>query len=123
MISLFIISVTFALIPIKFSFFRTNIKLIGIANSFSAGIFRSVGLVHLLPESTEKLNNCTKSTFPFSWFIEKILFVKEDIDERKEQSDIGSDSRQISEYLHSFKDNETDKNEENFKNLFSKNGN
>ena len=63
MISLFIISVTFALIPIKFSFFRTNIKLIGIANSFSAGIFISVGLVHLLPESTEKLNNCTKSTF------------------------------------------------------------
>ena len=133
MISLFIISVTFALIPIKFSFFRTNIKLIGIANSFSAGIFISVGLVHLLPESTEKLNNCTKSTFPFSFFIailgyslilfiEKILFVKEDIDERKEQSDIGSDSRQISEYLHSFKDNETDKNEENFKNLFSKNG-
>ena len=48
--------------------------------------------------------------------------MKEDIDERKEQSDIGSDSRQISEYLHSFKDNETDKNEENFKNLFSKNG-
>ena len=100
MISLFIISVTFALIPIKFSFFRTNIKLIGIANSFSAGIFISVGLVHLLPESTEKLNNCTKSTFPFSFFI----------------------ARQISEYLHSFKDNETDKNEENFKNLFSKNG-
>ena len=133
MISLFIISVTFALIPIKFSFFRTNIKLIGIANSFSAGIFISVGLVHLLPESTEKLNNCTKSTFPFSFFIaifgyslilfiEKIPFVKEDIDERKEQSDIGSDSRQISEYLHLFKDNETDKNEENFKNLFSKNG-
>ena len=48
--------------------------------------------------------------------------MEEDIDERKEQSDIGSDSRQISEYLHSFKDNETDKNEENFKNLFSKNG-
>ena len=133
LISLFIISVTFALIPIKFSFFKTNMKLIGIANSFSAGIFISVGLVHLLPESTEKLNNFTKSSFPFSFFIsilgyslilfiEKILFVKEDIDERKEQSDIGSDSRQISEYLHSFKDIETDKNEENFKNLFSKNG-
>lgn len=46
--------------------------------------------------------------------------MKEDIDERKEQSDIGSDSRQISEYLHSFKDNETDKNEENFKIYFQK---
>lgn len=128
---LFIISVTFALIPIKLSFFKTNMKMIGISNSFSAGIFISVGLVHLLPESTEKFNEITNCTFPFSFFItilgyslilfiEKIVFMKEDIDERKEQSDIGSDSRQISEYLYSFKDNETDKNEENFKNIFSK---
>ena len=34
-----------------------NIKIIGIANAFSGGIFLSVGLLHLLPESTETFNN------------------------------------------------------------------
>lgn len=35
------------------SYFTTNYKLIGIANSFSGGIFLCVALLHLLPESAE----------------------------------------------------------------------
>jgi len=35
------------------SYFTTNYKIIGIANAFSGGIFLSVALLHLLPESTE----------------------------------------------------------------------
>ena len=35
------------------SYFTNNYKLIGIANSFSGGIFLCVALLHLLPESTE----------------------------------------------------------------------
>jgi zinc transporter 1/2/3 len=35
------------------SYFTTSFKLIGIANSFSGGIFLCVALLHLLPESAE----------------------------------------------------------------------
>lgn len=148
LIVLFSISLCFALIPIKISSFKTNLKLIGIANAFSAGIFLSVGLIHLLPESIEKFNEITNSSFPYSFFvailgyslilfIEKVLFVQEEneLDEQERKNEdasegdlvlamsIKSDSQRISDYLHSFKENEGDKNEENFKTLFSKNGN
>ena len=146
LIIVFAISLTFALIPLKLSYFKSNLKIIGIANAFSAGIFLSVALVHLLPESTEKFNEITGSNFPFSFFItilgyslilfiEKILFVQEgDLDDPEHKNEEGSegdlvlnmsvksDSQQISYYLHSFKENEADKNEENFKYFFSKTG-
>jgi zinc transporter 1/2/3 len=35
------------------TYFTTNFKFIGIANAFSGGIFLSVALLHLLPESAE----------------------------------------------------------------------
>lgn len=146
LIILFAVALTFALIPLKLSYFKTNLKLIGVANAFSAGIFLSVALVHLLPESTERFNDISGSNFPLSFFItilgyslilfiEKILFTQEeDLDDPEHKNEEGSegdlvlnmsvksDSQHISDYLHSFKENEGDKNEETFKYFFSKTG-
>lgn len=102
----------------------------------------------MLPESTELFNKLTKNTFPYSFFIailgyslilfvEKVLFAQDDdLDDNNEivKSDSDSDAEfvlnissqkdiqsqdNLSLYLHSFKENETDKNEEHFKHFFS----
>jgi len=38
------------LIPVKFKSFSESPKILGIANTFSAGIFIAIALIHIMPE-------------------------------------------------------------------------
>ena len=38
------------LIPVKFKSFQESPKLLGVANSFSGGLFLAIALVHIMPE-------------------------------------------------------------------------
>lgn len=51
---------------------RENPKILGIANSFAAGVFIAVALVHILPEEAEMwadMNPDTDPLFPLPYFL------------------------------------------------------
>ena len=77
------ISFGFGVIPYYVTSFRTNSKILGLANSFSGGLFLGIALFHILPESAEILKNL--SYLPIAYilsfisyaiilFVEKIAF-------------------------------------------------
>lgn len=87
---IFCMSFTVGILPIKIKSLKENVKWMGIANSFAAGVFLTIGFTELLPEAAETFENYAKENntgndYPISYyvaigafcfilFIEKIAF-------------------------------------------------
>jgi len=136
----------FGCIPFFSSSFRASVKLMGLSQAFSAGLFVAIALIHLLPEAAEGFtdyfadNNASDSvkkipityilvffSFTLILFIEKVAFDShsiiehdhgdsEDV-EKKSKKSKKSGSRQGDET-----DNEDEDEEEVIKNLVSSKG-
>ena len=63
-VSILIISFLFAALPVLWKRFRNSDLLLGLANSFSGGLFLSVGIMHILPESAAEFQD----GFPWPFF-------------------------------------------------------
>ena len=50
---IFILTFGFAILPIVWKKFRSSEAVLGMANSFSGGLFLAAGVVHILPECAE----------------------------------------------------------------------
>lgn len=72
-------------IPLISRRFKNNAPWNSLANAFSGGVFLAIGLMHLLPESSESFSEATGSSFPygpllaicsftFVMYIEKVAF-------------------------------------------------
>ncbi|CAD8074773.1 unnamed protein product [Paramecium primaurelia] len=97
MLMLFLIILFTGNLPYKSKTFRENKPLLSISQAFSGGLFLSVALLHLLPESQEKyeqsLNfdqNSEKEIFPFPFLITilsfaLILFIEKIVTNHKHQ--------------------------------------
>lgn len=59
-LSIFVETAIFVLFPILNAKFKGNLTLMGLANSFSAGLFLAAGLFHILPDSVEVFEKATK---------------------------------------------------------------
>jgi zinc transporter 1/2/3 len=59
------------MLPVKVDAIRTSAKWSGIANSFAGGIFLSLALLHLMPESAELMNAACggECAYPFAYLI------------------------------------------------------
>ena len=49
----FAVTVAAGLAPMKIKSFNSNPKLLGIANSFSGGVFLAIAFCHILPETAD----------------------------------------------------------------------
>ena len=47
---------------------------IGIANMFSAGVFLGGGMIHLLPEANEKMNDAVDTSYPIAFVLSIVGF-------------------------------------------------
>ena len=83
LIFLLAMAICFSFMPYFISSCRKNNKFLSLSNSFSAGIFLSMGLIHILPESAEMLKELTDIplayilcflSYALILFIEKIPF-------------------------------------------------
>ena len=62
---------------------KENVKIMGISNSFAAGVFLAIGITHLLPESHEtfqdyfnkKHEKTEDKFFPYPFFICVLRFI------------------------------------------------
>jgi len=61
---IFLITLTFALLPVLWKKFRSSEAILGMANSFSGGLFLAAGVVHILPETAEPFKD--KFPLPFA---------------------------------------------------------
>lgn len=52
----FILTLIVGILPVLSKSFQSSPKWTGIANAFAGGIFLGVGLLHLLPEADEVIN-------------------------------------------------------------------
>lgn len=52
-VSIFVVSITFATIPLVSKAFQKSKVIVDIANSFAGGLFIALGLAHILPDSIE----------------------------------------------------------------------
>ena len=77
------VTISFSFMPNFIISCKKNNKFLSLSNSFSAGLFLSIGLIHILPECSEKLKNF--SDIPLAYiicflsytlilFIEKVAF-------------------------------------------------
>lgn len=82
-IVVFIISYAVAIFPILNKKFRSSPVILGLANSFSGGLFLAAGLVHILPEAAENANDyftklnkgkVVKDVFPWVFFAATLSF-------------------------------------------------
>lgn len=73
----------FGVMPYFIERCRKSTKFLGLANSFSGGLFLGIGLFHILPESSELLKELTEAPISFFCaflsyalilFVEKVLF-------------------------------------------------
>lgn len=55
-IALWLSMLVFGLLPLYWSSFKTNARLISLSNCFCGGLFIAIGLVHILPEAHEALD-------------------------------------------------------------------
>ena len=61
------ITICFSFMPYFINSCKKSNKFLSLSNSFSAGLFLSIGLIHILPESSEMLKNV--SDIPLSYII------------------------------------------------------
>ena len=80
---LFILSFGFGILPYCITSCKTNSKILGLANSFSGGLFLGIGLFHILPEAAEILEDLSDlpvahiiafASYAVILFVEKIAF-------------------------------------------------
>lgn len=84
---IFVMSMVFSSYPLLSKKFRSSQLLLGLANSFSGGLFLAAGLFHILPESYEKLLKYSGSSKTYPWnffaalmaylfvhFVDKVIF-------------------------------------------------
>ena len=57
LITIWIISFIFGLLPLCFNNCRKDLRLLNYANAFSAGIFLGIGFFHIMPEASESFEN------------------------------------------------------------------
>ena len=62
-----VITIWFSFMPYFIFYCRKNNKFLSLSNSFSAGIFLSMGLIHILPESAEMLKET--SDIPLAYIL------------------------------------------------------
>lgn len=96
-ITIFIITIVFGIIPLKVPTFRSNPKLLSYSNCFAGGLFLAIGVIHILPEAAESLDNgsdfniafllCIVS-FSFILLIDKVIFNSADQVEQSEHIDL-----------------------------------
>lgn len=70
MIVMFLVVVIVGLLPIRLDAFKSNKVLLAFGSAFSGGLFLSVGLLHLMPESLEFFEEGMEGgaeTFPFAF--------------------------------------------------------
>lgn len=85
--SIFLVSVVFASYPILSKKFRSSTFTLGLASSFSGGLFLAAGLFHILPEANEAIGKYYKDQKTYPWvylaaiasyyfilFIDKVCF-------------------------------------------------
>lgn len=103
-IGLWVVALGCGLVPILLKNFHTNKLAISLSQCFAGGLFIAIGLIHVLPEAREHLEDSWKKedeeVFPLSYFIclvtfsmilliDKVIFNNSDIIEGTEpQSDI-----------------------------------
>lgn len=100
-IGLWLVALGCGLVPLLIRNFNTNKLAISLSQCFAGGLFISIGLIHILPEARENLEDSWKKegedAFPLSYFIclvtfsmilliDKVLFNNSDIIEGNEPS-------------------------------------
>lgn len=97
--TLFILAIIFGLLPVYNRAVRNSTKWRGICNAFAGGIFLALGLIHLLPEGNEALNEGCGGEWDYRYaflialvgyililFIEKVAFDNHNIvEDNREQ--------------------------------------
>lgn len=85
-VSIFIflgMAMAFGLMPYYIKSCRQSTKFLSISNAFSGGLFLGIGLLHVLPESAEKLEEyksfpwayvCAFLSYALIFFVEKVAF-------------------------------------------------
>jgi len=130
-IGLLLLVLIFGLIPLFVKSCKENLKLTGIANSFSCGIFISVAIIHILPEAIEDMNSYLKSidsildipicnlisffSFSLILFIEKVVFNSHSLIDHGH--DHGNHGKNDQEDLNN--DEEDEDEDENMKNMMT----
>ena len=57
LIIIILVTLVFGILPLKLKKFRSNKTLISFSNCFTAGLFIALGLLHILPEAHEQIQN------------------------------------------------------------------
>lgn len=73
-ISILALGLIFSFIPNYVNSIRKNEYLLDIANTFAAGLFLGIGLLHLLPESSEIFKDQYKIKFPIAYLISFLTY-------------------------------------------------
>ena len=73
-ISILALGLIFSFIPNYLNSIRKNEYLLDIANTFAAGLFLGIGLLHLLPESSEIFKDQYKIKFPIAYLISFLTY-------------------------------------------------
>jgi zinc transporter 1/2/3 len=144
-ILLFICMVVFGLLPIFNKSFKTNSRLLSFCNCFCGGLFLAIGLVHILPEAHDMLDEmpmecklkggedvvgCGEDGLQWSYLIclmsfsailllDKVIFNNSDIADHNEHNEMGQKTNLKTSILNSsIKESlieDSDTLEENFK--------
>ena len=96
--SILAMGLIFSFIPNYINSIRKNENILDIANTFAAGLFLGIGLLHLLPESSEIFHEEYKIKFPIAFlisfltyclilFIEKVIFDSHSLIHEHEHND------------------------------------
>ena len=73
-IAILAMGLIFSFIPNYVNSIRKNEYLLDIANTFAAGLFLGIGLLHLLPESSEIFKDQYKIKFPIAYLISFLTY-------------------------------------------------
>ena len=73
-ISILALGLIFSFLPNYLNSIRKNEYLLDIANTFAAGLFLGIGLLHLLPESSEIFKDQYKIKFPIAYLISFLTY-------------------------------------------------
>lgn len=118
---LLIITLIFGFLPLFVKAMKANLKITGIANAFSCGIFIGISLIHILPETASDFKNffhknghTTLEKLPICYFIaffsfSLILFIEK----------VAFDSHALIEHEHGDGDDHIHKHEDNHIHNFS----
>ena len=73
-LAIFAMGIIFSFIPNYMNSIRKNENILDFANTFAAGLFLGIGLLHLLPESSEIFKDQYKIKFPIAYLISFLTY-------------------------------------------------